>query len=786
MMTDCPIQATNDAFHLQTKNTSYVMRIAATRHLLHVYYGRRIRQKDDYSSLYQPYGIEVGSTIVYDAADRTYSLDTAKLEFPTFGKGDYREVALHVTFDDSSSVCDFLYQEHHIYAGKPSLQDLPHTFGDDAWTLEITLYDAVADVYAKLMYSVFADCDAVARSVQLINGHRNTLRINKLMSASIDFSETDFDAITLDGKWIKERHINRHGLKPGVFHIDSKKGVSSANHNPFLCLARKQTNENTGDCYGFGLVYSGNHQALAEISPHGLTRVQLGINPYHFEWRLGYGESFQTPEVVMTFAHEGLQQMSRNFHQLIQRHLIPPAWQERERPVLINNWEATYFDFNERKLLKLAKVAQKLGIELFVLDDGWFGKRSDDTTSLGDWYENLDKLPSGLEGLSQKINEIGLDFGLWVEPEMISVESELYKQHPDWALQHPNRAPSFGRNQLILDLANPNVVDYLSDMLIDLFRRANVTYVKWDMNRNFSDHFSAYLGTERQQEMTHRYVLGLYQILARLKEAFPDVLFESCASGGNRFDLGMLYYMPQTWTSDNTDAVERQYIQYGTSIMYPLSTMGAHVSAAPSHQALRTTPIETRFNVAAFGLLGYELDLTLLNAFDRKVIKAQIAFYKKHRKLLQLGTFYRLESPFESNRCIWMVVSPDQDEAILGYYQKLQESSPGPETIRLQGLAEDGWYEMQSRTQYVNIRTFGMLINRLLPIKLKENGVIHTIASDHYMFKMSEEKIAAYGDELMYAGFRPYTQFIGTGLNDQVRFIGDFGSRLYYLKRAEK
>lgn len=777
------INPENREFHLQTKNSSYIMKVAKSGHLLNLYYGKRIKHKPDFRSLEQSFGIAVGNATTYNPDDPSFDLDTQRLEFPTFGKGDYREAIAHFVFDDGSRISDFHYHSHQVMDEKPELEGLPHTFGTGLATLTITLYDPVIDVYVELYYTIFEAVDCIARSLKLVNGNKTKVWIDKLMSFNLDFCGAEFEVISLEGKWIKERHINRRKLNKGIFMIDSKRGVSSANHNPFLCLTAEGAGEYHGDCYGFGLVYSGNHQGIVEVNAHDFTRVQMGINPFDFDWTLNYGESFQTPEVIMTYSASGLNSMSQNFHRLIQNHLIDPLWQYKERPIVINNWEATYFKFDEAKLIKLAKAAKELGIELFVLDDGWFGNRNDDTTSLGDWYENIKKLPNGLEGLSRKIKEIGLDFGLWVEPEMVSVDSELYRKHPDWVIQYPHRPPSFGRNQLILDLANPAVTDYLFDTLKDIFTRAKVSYVKWDMNRNFSDHYSKNLPKESQRELHHRYILGLYRLLDRLKKEFPHILFESCSSGGNRFDLGMLYYMPQTWTSDNTDAVERLSIQYGTSLIYPPSTMCAHVNGSISHQVLRVTPVETRFNTAAFGLLGFSLDVTKLSNFDKNAIKAQIQFYKEHRKLLQFGDFYRLKSPFDSNNCIWMVVSPGKDEAILGYYQKMQQPNPGLEIIPLRGLDEESLYQLNNRPQYLNIRIFGELINDYIPFKIKEGGIIHNIISDNYMFELEKEQVECYGDEFMNAGFRPKAQFNGMGYNEQIRYIGDFGSRLYYIKK---
>ncbi|HAK46356.1 MAG TPA: alpha-galactosidase [Spirochaeta sp.] len=774
-------------FHLGTENTSYILRVLESGHIVCLYYGRKIRPKDSYDSLYQSFNLQAGSSTSYSFETGHFNLDSICLEAAGYGKGDYREPSIELTLADGSRICDFLYKSHKLYEGENKLEELPCAFmnHDDVETLEILLEDSVAGVELVLAYTVYAERDVITRSAKLINKSDKSVYVEKLMSFNIDFPESDFELISLDGKWIRERHINTRKLTEGSFFIDSKKGVSSANHNPFLCIKRPSTDENQGDCYGFSLLYSGNHLGLVEVNPHSFTRIQMGINPFDFNWLLEPRKAFQSPEAVLTFSAGGLNGMSANLHSLVNNNIVNPVWQNKERPVLINNWEATYFDFDEKKLIKLAEEAVKLGIELFVLDDGWFGSRNDDHSSLGDWFEDKKKLPGGLERLSKKIHNMGLQFGLWVEPEMTNTDSELYRAHPDWVIKTPGRPASEGRHQLMLDLANPDVVEFLYETFSSLFRRIDLQYIKWDHNRNISDLYSNALPVERQKEQAHRYVLGLYSLLERLKNEFPEILFESCASGGNRYDLGMLYYMPQTWTSDDTDANERISIQYGTSVVYPPSTMGAHVSAAPSLQVLRNTPLETRFNVAAFGLLGYQLDLTKLSNFDRKAIKQQVEFYKKHRKLFQFGKFYRLSSPFESNNPMWIVVSENGGEAMLGYYQTLQKPNPGMEQLHVRGLNPDILYHLETRPQYFNIKAFGDLVNHVSPVRLKADGVIHTVVSNNYMFETEIEKIDAYGDELMYAGFRPNQQFMGSGYSEETRLMGDFGSRIYYIKAEE-
>lgn len=785
------IQITNQDrdFHISTDKTSYIIRILDSGHPAGLYYGAKIRNKETYDSLYANFSLWTGSSTSYSPETEQFCLDSVCLEFPGFGKGDYREPAVELLYADGTRVSDFTYTSHRVYDGHNSLDGLPHGFknGDDVETLELCLSDKITGINAVLSYTVYVNSDIITRSVKIENKSESSVKIEKIMSFNLDFTESAFEMITLDGKWIRERHINSRKLTEGACVIDSKKGLSSANHNPFICLKRDNTSELSGECFGFSIIYSGNHQGLAEVNPHNFTRIQMGISPFDFCWNLKPGEDFQTPEAVLTFSNEGFNGMSKNFHSFVNKNLIPQQWQQKERPILINNWEATYFDFDEKKLIKLAEEAVKLGIELFVLDDGWFGgKRDDDKASLGDWFEDKKKLPGGLERLSRKIHAMGLQFGLWVEPEMINADSNLYREHPEWVIKTPNRPASEGRNQFVLDLANPEVVDFLFETFSDVFRRAELQYVKWDNNRNMSDMFSNALPAEAQQEHGHRYILGLYSLMKRLKSEFPEVLFESCASGGNRFDLGMLYYMPQTWTSDNTDAVERISIQYGTSMLYPPSSMGAHVSAIPSHQVLRNTPLETRFNVAAFGLLGYELDLTKLSNFDKKAIKQQIEFYKEHRMLFQFGDFYRLKSPFEDNQPMWMVVSQDRTEAMLGFYQILQKPNAGFEQYRMSGLNENFLYRIKTRAQFLNIRAFGELINHVAPIKMKADSIVHTVVSNNYMFETEVAEETAFGDELMNIGLKPWHQFMGTGYSEKTRIIGDFGSRIYHIKQIEE
>lgn len=799
------IQVTKDkSFHLMTENTSYIIKVLPTRHVGTLYYGKRIREKENYDNLFQSFSIYGGIETQYDGQKAPYSLNQVCLEFSSYGKSDFREPSVHMTFEDGSRVTDVTYLDHEIQDGKESLCGMPGFFGnkDKVQTLKLKLHDQVKQVEVLLVYNVFPEANVITRRMEITNvgnvinagnmvrvdptdGSDGSIRIEKAMSMNMDFPHDRFELLSLNGHWIREKHIERQKIRKGIMTISSKRLSSSAMHNPFIALVDPKATENKGGCYGYALVYSGNHEMNVEVTTHNLTRVQLGINSFDFSWLLKKGDTFVTPEVVMTFSDSGLNGMSQNFHQAIRKHLISPEWQGKEKPILFNSWEAMYFDFNERKLMTLIKAGKKLGMELFVLDDGWFKGRNDDTTSLGDWIVDRKKLPNGLRGLGEKVRGEGLDFGLWVEPEMVSVKSDLYREHPDWAIKLPDREPSFGRNQLILDMSNPDVVDYLFDALSKAFNEAGVSYVKWDMNRNGTDLYSNHLSAERQGELAHRYYLGLYELLHRLKEAFPKVLFESCASGGNRHDLGMLFYMPQTWASDNTDPGERMHIQYGASLLFPQETIGAHIGSNPSHQVMRDNDLETRFNMAAFGSLGYELKLTDLSTFEKKTIMKQVSFYKEHRKALQQGKFYRIRSPFEGNYCSWMVVG--DEKAYLGDYQKIQESYPGFDQIALVGLNEQDKYKLSTREHFINVEVFGDLINHQLPVNIKTTGMqglVHKTITEKYLFEGEKQEVIAYGDELMYAGFRPYPQFIGLGYDERTRLMRDFGSRMYLIEKV--
>jgi len=775
------------SFHLRTGNTSYIFSISETGHPNGLYYGPFLKTLELSENLLPREHLPYANQTVYSPAHSQRVLDTSRLEYSGPGKGDYRDPSCLPVYSNGDRNFDFIYKSHRIIPDKPALEGLPSasaTAGNaEIATLELELEDALYQVRLTLSYTPLKDCDVICRNARFHNDSGSSVVLEKIMSATLDLElPGGWGVITLDGAWIRERHIHRRSINPGKTEVSSRKGASSSDHSPYIALCAPESTAKQGNIYGVSLLYSGNHSMAVEQSPHSLTRIQAGINPEGFRFVLEPGESFQTPEAALSFSQDGLNGLSVNFHNLINRHIINPRWQNNPRPVLVNNWEATYLDFTEKKLTTLAADAAAAGIELFVLDDGWFGKRDTDDNSLGDWFAHKKKLPDGLGHLADKIRSKGIEFGIWVEPEMISEDSELFRSHPQWMVHSPGRIPSPGRNQFFIDMVNPAVRDYLFEVLSEVFNEARVSYVKWDMNRNFSDIYSPLLSAEHQGEFAHRYILGLYDLLRRITDAFPDVLFEACAAGGNRFDMGMLAFMPQVWTSDNSDAGERLNIQEGTSMFAPASTMGAHVSDIPNHQTLRHTPIETRFNVAAFGVLGYELDFTTMKPFERKVIKKQVAFYKEHRLLLQFGKFYQLEHPETSNGTAWFVVSENRKVAILGVYQKLSKPNPPSLRILLDGINPDLIYEVTGRNQFMDIQDMGSLATRALPVKINPEGKVFETLADHYLYPLESFRTRAGGDELMQAGLCLPQRFHGGGFDNTVSITGDFASRLYLLK----
>ena len=685
----------NMIFHLKSNNTSYIFGFLKEKFLVHLYWGKKLEFNDlDYDMFLDVMKYR-RNMCASDYKDIALSRDCLPMEYSTFGNTDQRTPAFHATYKNGSFITELEYDSHVIYNGKKEINGLPATYvenEDEAQTLELTLKDSLTDLKIVLIYTVYDELDAITRSVKIINNSKDDVRLDSVLSAVIDFKEAQYDYIHLPGAWARERHPERVPVMTGKQMVDSARGNSSAQHNPFFALVEKNTDENSGNAYGFNLVYSGNFTAGVEVDPYNTCRAFLGINPFGFEWILKNGEEFASPEAVLVYSDKGLGGMSRIYHKLYRTRLCRGKFRDKERYVLINNWEATYFNFDEEKILNIARKASQVGVELLVLDDGWFGKRNSDNCSLGDWYVNKGKLPGGLTQLASKVNELGMKFGLWFEPEMVSPDSDCYRAHPDWCIHSEGRIRSEGRNQLVLDLSRQDVCDYIYNCLYENLSTVNIEYVKWDYNRTMSNIGSALLPAERQGEFFHRYILGLYSILEKITKAFPDVLFESCSSGGARFDPGMLFYMPQTWTSDDTDALERIYIQYGTSMCYPYSAMGAHVSIVPNHQVGRTTPVQTRGYTAMVGQFGYELDLNKLTDAEIDVVKEQIKTYKKYGEVFHKGELYRLVTPDNNYFCSNEFVSEDRNTIIVSNFVLRAVPNSPVYYLKLKGLESDGVY----------------------------------------------------------------------------------------------
>ncbi len=719
-------------FHLTNEQVSYIFRVMENEQLEQLYYGAKIHDRESFDYLHEECMRPL--TSVNSPEPSVLSMHYTRQEMPVYGTGDYRNPALCIRQEDGNRISVFRYAGYEIVQGKPSLHPLPATYEnstEEAETLLIRLYDDVTETELELTYTIFAGLAALTRHTRVTQKGTGSITLENVMSTSVEFNDMDYDLITLSGAWARERYVKRRALEMGVQSVHGLAGTGSgAEHNPFLALARTGATEDHGEVYGFNLVYSSNFLAQVEVSTFDMTRVMLGIHPQNFEWKLQQGESFVTPEAVMVYSGQGIGGMSRTFHDLYRNNLMRGNYKNQSRPILLNNWEATYFDFNEEKLLKIASKAKETGVELFVLDDGWFGARNDDYRGLGDWYVNMQKLPSGIKGLSEKVEAMGLKFGLWVELEMVNKDSDLYRAHPDWIIESAGRFHSHGRHQHVLNFAKPEVVDYIYQLISKVIRESKISYIKWDMNR--------YMTEAPSGNLSHRYILGVYDLYDRLTTEFPHILFESCASGGARFDAGMMYYAPQAWCSDDTDANKRKKIQYGTSMVYPLVSMGSHVSAVPNHQLFRTTPIESRANIAYFGTFGYELDLNLLSEEEIKAVKRQIAFMKKYRELIQVdGDLYRITSPFDSaNEMSWMVVSKDKERALAAYYQSLNKVNASWLRLKLKGLDPDSCYHVKGGN------------------------------TDYY----------AYGDELMHAGI-----VIDREVLNQAG--GDFASILFEIER---
>lgn len=769
---------------LDTNNTTYVMRLLETGQIEHLYYGGRLilQTEEDADSLFEKHAFAPGNTNFYDNEHPGYTLEDMRLEMSSHGKGDIRESFIDVTHADGSYTSDFLYDHCDIREGKLPLETLPSSYEEDGRVDELilTLRDLGYELTLELHYAVFEDRDVITRYSRFINSSQENVYLTKLMSNQLDFERDGMVFTNFTGSWTREMNRNDMEVHAGKIVNSSFTGTSSSRANPFVMISDSKTTEDYGMCIGINLVYSGNHYEAMEVSPFHKTRFVSGINPQSFGFFMEPGEVFESPESVMAYSDDGFNGMSHRMHDFVRECIVRGKWKKKVRPVLLNSWEAAYFDINESKLVKLAKAGKDVGIELFVMDDGWFGNRNDDKTSLGDWDVNRKKLPNGLEGLCKKINALGLDFGIWVEPEMVNVDSDLYRAHPDWVMDIPGKPHTEGRFQRILDLCNPEVVDYMIGTMSKVFSSTNISYVKWDMNRSFSDYYSRTLRPEQQKEVGHRYILGLYRMMKTLTERFPDILFEGCSSGGNRFDLGILSYFPQIWASDDTDAVYRVNGQTGYSYGYPMNTVTAHVSACPNHQTLRNTPLSTRFNVAAFGVFGYEVNLCELNREELEEIKNQIEIYKQWREILQFGDFYRGRN---GNVHEWTCVSKDKKNAAGLLMQELVQPNTVFEQFTAKGLAPDKMYKFFNRDLRYNIKEFGDLINTVSPIHVKRDSLLHNVIAKFVTMPGENECYVASGATLM-AGVKVKQAFGATGYSEEVRFFQDFGSRIYFMNEV--
>ena len=682
-------------FLLKAGGASYVLHLIQEKYLSHAHWGAPLRA---WNGTNAPRFVDRSfSPNPAGSPDRSFSLDTLRQEYPGYGRTDFRSPAFEAHLADGSTAVDLQYRGHTVLAGKPALEGLPSTHVavySEAETLQVFLHDPLSSLSVTLNYTAFKDYPVVTRSVVFTNPGKQAVILRRALSFSLDLEGEGYSWLQLSGAHIRERQVVLRPLTAGTVSVESRRGASSHQQNPFVAVLGPGADEDSGEVFGFNLVYSGNFVSLAEVDQFGITRVQSGINPFDFAWKLEPGESFQTPEGILAYSNQGLGALSRTFHRFYQEHLCRGPHVHRERPILINNWEATYFQFDQAKIEAIAEKSAPLGIELLVLDDGWFGHRDDDKSSLGDWRVDRRKLPGGLDALADTVHAQGLKFGLWFEPEMVSEDSELYRAHPDWCLHVVGRSRSTGRDQLVLDLSRPEVGLYVIESVTKILDGGKIDYVKWDMNRHLTELGSAGRGADRQRETAHRYVLGLYAVLEAITTRFPEILFESCSGGGGRFDPGMLYYMPQVWTSDNTDAVCRLKIQWGTSIAYPPVTMGAHVSAVPNHQVHRLTPLQTRADVAMVGTFGYELDPLKFSDQEAATVTRTNQWYKQHRAVLQFGDFYRLRSPFEGDAA-WMTVSADRTKAVLIYVQVLAQPNPAQIVFRAKGLDPTLTYQVE-------------------------------------------------------------------------------------------
>ena len=777
------LKAAYPVFVLDTDNTTYLFAVTPSRHLEHLYYGGKIRidKAEDCAHIRERHEFELGNCISYDKKFPQVMLEDMCLEMSGAGHGDIREPFVSLVYPDGSRSVDFLYEKSTLSNQKEPLQTLPCAYTENGKTEHLIVELRDGALVMELHYTVYPACDVITRSAVLLN-EGDTVQVERLMSMQLDMPFGGAAVTSFHGAWGREMNRHTAALPVGKLVLESRTGCSSNRVNPFFMVHSPDANEASGSVYGFNLIYSGNHYAAAEVNAYGKTRIVSGIQPEGFRWLLEKGERFETPEAVMTYSENGFTGQSQNMHRFVRSHIVRGVWRDRPRPVLLNSWEACYFNISEKSLVSMARSAKDLGVELLVMDDGWFGERDNDRCSLGDWTPSVKKLPGGLRSLAEKIIAEGLKFGIWVEPEMVNTDSRLYRKHPDWAMAIPGKRHSEGRTQRVLDLANPEVQDFLIQKMSEVFSSAPVSYVKWDMNRIFSDVYSPYLPAERQGETAHRYIMGLHRVADTLAKSFPDILFEGCASGGNRFDLGMLCWFPQIWGSDNTDAICRAHIQEGYSYGYPQSCVGAHVSASPNHQTLRKTPLATRFAVAAFGALGYECDVRDLPSAEKQAIREQIELYKKWREVLQFGDFYRIT---EGNLHRWTCVSPDKSSAVVLLLQELTEANVQAHRLQLRGLDPDKTYRLYNIPQRVDVKTFGSLINTVAPVHVRQDSLLHNVIAKQVKMTGETESVTATGSVLMHTGVMLSPAFSGSGFNEKVRIFPDFAARLYFLEAEE-
>ncbi len=799
-------------FVLETKNTSYLMRVMPTGHLEHLHYGRKFElglataEGDAVQearlvhaaaqALSTKHANANGCAAVYDKAYPALCMNDVELELSGAGTGDLRLPMAELTFADGSRTVDLLYDDFAILPGASTRVALPCAYDETgrAQTLKLTLRERCRPVSLELYYTVFEDCDVITRSCTLVNAGETPVCVESLFSAQLDLPGTGYVLSHFHGDWAREMNRTDTPVDAGRVVSASRTGFSSNHANPFVMLFAPGANEFSGEGWACNLVWSGPHMEVAEVGSQGQTRLLTGISPEQLQWRLEPGGRFEAPEAVLTFSDHGYSGISEHMHAFVREHIVRGEWKYKERPVLLNSWEANYFHFTEASLLRLARAGRDVGIELFVLDDGWFGQRNDDLRSLGDWQVNTKKLPGGLRRLADKVEALGMRFGIWVEPEMVNEDSELFRTHPDWAVRIPERPHAEGRHQMLLDLTRSEVCDYLVDAMSTVFSSGKISYVKWDMNRNFTDVFSAQLPAERQGEFLYRYQLGLYRIMSTLAQRFPHILFEGCASGGNRFDLGILCSMPQIWASDDSDAIARCSIQNGLSYGYPQSVIGAHVSNCPNHQTLRTTPLETRFAVAAMGVLGYECNLAEMKKEELEAIREQIALYKLWRGTLQFGRLYRIGGtltgptgaagqPASPNLAEWCIVAPDKSEAVAVMVQETVRPHTSQITLRTHGLLDDAMYVFVGRKLKYDIRRFGDLVNMIAPIHIKKDSLLHNTVAHFVKMDGELEDATLPGALLNHVGIALAQGFAGTGYGENTRLYQDFDARMYFMEQ---